>query len=200
MMLARIESSLRTGAGADTALATCAGGGVGVLAAAAGATGGVATGVDAASVTGATVGDKAGGVETGGCFTVSGIRVAVSTGGVVDEAGGVAATTTGRPGVFDDASTTGPDADGDTDLAATGGAGLLETRVSASIGGRVWLGTGVRTAAIAFGADACGTVVAGRDPATGAGVMLCRDVSGTRVGVWAAAILTGCSTVSALAT
>ena len=180
-------------------LATCAGGGVGALVAALGA-GGIATGVDAASAIGATVGDAAGGAETEGCFTVSGTRATVSTGGVVDAAGGVAATVTGRLDVVEDASTTGPETEGDTGFAVVAGMGLAETRVSASAGGRVLLGAGVRAAAIAVGADACGTAVAGRDPADGANVMLCRAVSGVRVDVVAAAIPSGWSIGSVLAT
>ena len=136
MMLARMESSVRTGTGAEAALVTGAGGGLGILATATGAAGGVATVADAASATGAVVGGDADGVAMEGRVAVSGTRVTVSTGGVTDLAGGAAEATAGRPGVLDDAGTTGPETDGDTDLAATDGAALLDIRVPASAGGR----------------------------------------------------------------
>lgn len=190
MMLARIESSLRTGVGAD---ATWTGrsdwvAGAGVVTANASGPRAAGTGADEATVVGgddACWGDACGAVADGR-GALSGIRVLASATGKEDGAlaGGAAAAIAGRLGRFEDARTTGPEADGG------GGAARLDAvwfeppgiRVSTSGGNVLRSAIGDLADATAVGGVRDGAGAAGGDPVAGARVMLRRPLSGVRAG------------------
>lgn len=190
MMLARIESSLRTGVGADATWTGRSDGVVGTGVTAANASGALAaeTGADEATVVGG--GDACGGDACGttgdGRGALSGIRVLASATGKEDGtlAGGAAAAIAGRLGRFEDARTTGPEADGGGETGRPAGVWFEPPgiRVSTSGGNMLRSAMGGRADATAVGGVRDGAGTANDDPVAGARVMFRRPLSGVRAG------------------